>query len=276
MLQARAVPYRIIRQGALEHIYVPALYEQMAMAELAAFARERKPAPKIPYWPLHHSWPLAPLYMLPLLWLHGAMTGWWQAPGFLPSGRMWEKLGSLDSIRILLHGEWERLATALTLHTGLVHLTGNICFGAFFLCLLARLCGTGHAWLLTFLGGVLGNGLSLIVHDLGYASIGFSTALFAAVGAIAGILLWRTHERIFMPIAAALALLSLLGVEGANTDYVAHVCGLVSGCFLGFFEGFCIRRNLPLLPQSLAALLALALPCGAWLVRFRIIHPAFA
>lgn len=275
MLAARAVPYRIIRQGQLEHIYVPALYEKLAISELAAYARERRPVPEVRPWPLHHSWPFAPLYLLPLFWWHGARMSWWPAPSFLPPASSWQGLGSLDSIRVVLHGEWERLATALTLHAGIVHITGNLFFGAFFLCLLARLCGVGHAWLLAFLGGILGNSLSLFVHDLGYASIGFSTALFAVVGAIAGILLWRAHERIFMPIAAALALLSMLGVEGANTDYVAHICGLLAGCFLGFVEGFCIRKDVRLLPQSLAAFLAVALPGIAWVVRFRLLHSAF-
>ncbi len=276
MLDARAIPYRLVRQGSLEHLYVPALYEQMAITELAAFSRERKPVPKACFWSLYNSWPLAPLYLLPFIWWHGEAANWWQAPTFLPPASSWHQLGSLDSIRILLHGEWERLATALTLHSGIVHLTGNIFFGAFFLCLLARLCGVGHAWLLTFLGGVLGNCLSLFIHDLGYASEGFSTALFGAVGSIAGLLLWRTHERIFMPIAAALALLSLFGVEGANTDYVAHICGLVAGCFLGFAEGYCLRKGWPLLPQSIAGALALVLPAVAWLLRFRIFNPAFA
>lgn len=265
VLSAVAVPYLICRQGGIEHIYVPPLYEKLALGELELFAREnRRPQRERKSWPLYHSWPFAPLYLAPLILWHGMRVGWWAAPQSLPALSRWQEIGALDSIKLLLHGQWARLATALDIHSGMVHLTGNLFFGAFFLILLARLCGLGHAWLITLLGGVMGNGLSVLIHDPGYASVGFSTSVFAAVGAIAGILFWRATEKILMPFAAALAFLSMLGVEGANTDYVAHICGLVCGCLLGAIEGYAYAGRHRLLPQALAALLAIAIPCVAW------------
>lgn len=56
----------------------------------------------------------------------------------------------------------------------------------------------------------------------------------------------------------------MLGTEGENTDYAAHVAGLVCGLALGLAEGWRLRRGWPALPQIPAGLLALALPVLAW------------
>lgn len=265
MLGARGIPFTLSRFGRQEYIYTPALLEQKAKNEIAAYIKENDRQPQaLKPWPLYKNWPLAPLYVLPLIVWQGMNYGWLAVPAILPQPSLWQQIGSLDAIQVILHGEWLRTATALTLHSGIVHLAGNVFFGAFFLALLARLCGVGHAWLLTCMGGVLGNCLSVLTHKLGYASIGFSTALFATVGSLAGILLWRTAEKVFMPFAAALAFLAMLGVEGANTDYAAHICGLFAGGLLGLFEGAALRHGWLMLPQSLAAAIALAIPVTAW------------
>lgn len=260
VLSAKAIPWYLSHASRNRQLYVPALLEQRAMRELALYESENRPNQRtyVP-WTLYHDWAAAPIYLIPLVLVYALQHGW-----LLQDGRILQKRGALDAIQVILHSEWPRLATALTLHNGIVHLVGNVCFGAFFLALLARLCGYGHAWLLSCLGGILGNGLSVLTHKLGYASIGFSTALFATVGAIAGVLLWRISEKIFMPFAAALAFLAMLGVEGANTDYAAHICGLCAGGILGLIEGSALRHNWRLLPQTLAALLALLIPAGAW------------
>lgn len=270
VLSAAGIPWQFCHWRHLDSIYVPALLEQKARSEIEAYEKENRPAPGRDFrWPLHRSWPFAPLYLLPLVIWHGMAAGWWSAPSWLPDHTSWLKLGSLDATRIAFHGEWLRAVTALALHSGIVHLTGNLVFGSFFLCLLARLCGTGHAWLLAWLGGVLGNCLSVIAHKPGYVSVGFSTAIFAAVGALAGVALWRASDRGFTPLAAALAFLAMLGVEGASTDYGAHICGLGAGSILGLLEGYALRRNWPLLPQALAAALSLLLPILAWYCTLR-------
>ena len=72
------------------------------------------------------------------------------------------------------------------------------------------------------------------------------------------------QERKRALLAAGAALLAMLGTEGENTDYAAHVAGLVCGLALGLAEGWRLRRGWPALPQIPAGLLALALPVLAW------------
>jgi len=135
-----------------------------------------------------------------------------------------------------------------------------------FLALLARLTGVGRAVWLTMLGGILGNALTVLLRPRAVVSLGFSTALFASVGALAGLMASREAQRrkAVLPIAAGAALLAMLGTEGENTDYAAHVAGLVCGLALGLAEGWRLRRGWPALPQIPAGLLALALPVLAW------------
>lgn len=269
VLSANGISYRLVGAGRRREIYVPALLETRARREIEAYDRENSPKPPARKpWPLHKDWPLAPLYALFLIFWHGMAVGWFPSYSGFPDPNLWQKLGLLDAIEVLWHGEWSRLCTALFLHAGLAHLTGNVFFGAFFLALLARLCGFGHAWLLTCLGGIGGNLISVLAHKPGYASIGFSTAVFATVGVMAGVLLWRMSEKIFMPFAAALAFLAMLGVEGANTDYAAHICGLTFGGILGLLEGCALRHDWPMLPQNVAAVVAILIPATAWILRF--------
>ena len=71
----------------------------------------------------------------------------------------------------------------------------------------------------------------------GHRSVGASTAVFGAVGILAALSLVRhrhyLQRRWLLPVAAALALLALLGTEGKNTDLGAHLFGFVSGIVLG-------------------------------------------
>ena len=139
-------------------------------------------------------------------------------------------------------------------------------FGAIFLCLLARLCGVGRAWLLTFLGGLSGNAISLLLHDFSYNSIGFSTALFACAGSIGALAICRSSHLLFAPFAAVLALLAMLGTEGAHTDYVAHICGMGAGFLLGMLFGIAQRYRYPMPSQWLCAIMAIAGMASGWLI----------
>ena len=131
--------------------------------------------------------------------------GWWPpVPDFLPPPQTWFNAGVLDNVLVRVYGQFYRLATALTLHADLRHLWGNIAFGALFLTLLARLTGVGRAVWLTLIGGILGNGLTVLFRPRAVTSLGFSTALFAAVGVLAGMMAGRQTQRrkAILPIAA--------------------------------------------------------------------------
>ena len=265
VLSACGIPHRLAQFNGREYLYVPPLLEGRARAELTGFDAERRrpPAPEPPSYP---HWRLAGAFLLPLLVWHGMRVGWWPAPGQLPPPRLWLAAGALDTLQVRLHGEWYRVLTALTLHADAAHLCGNLAFGAIFLALLARAAGLGRALWLTILGGGLGNALAVLLRREPVESIGFSTALFACVGALSGLMAMRGAGRreMVLPVAAGAGLLAMLGTEGERTDYLAHVAGLAAGLALGMWEGLRQKRKWPAPPQWFWATLAIGLPVLAW------------
>ena len=267
VLSACRIPHILNTFRGREYIYVPPLLEQAALSELAGFDGERQriplPQPALPICPYGG---LTAFFLLPLILWHGLRVGWWPVPDFLPPPQVWSDAGILDNVLVRVYGQLYRIVTALTLHGDLRHLWGNIAFGALFLALLARLAGVGRAVWLTLIGGILGNALAVLFRPRAVASLGFSTALFASVGILAGIMAGRQMQRrkAMLPIAAGAALLAMLGTEGENTDYAAHVAGLLCGLALGLGESWRVRHGWPALPQIPAGLLALAVPMLAW------------
>ena len=209
---------------------------------------------------------MAALALLPVILWHGWRMGWWHAPLWLPAPDLWNTAGVLDGVRVRVFNEWYRTVTALTLHASLTHLCGNVAFGSLFLILLARLTGIGRALWLTLLGGALGNALTALLRPRPVLSLGFSTALFASIGAISGYMACQQQgkRKAMLPVAAAAALLAMLGTEGENTDYAAHLAGLGCGLALGAFEGWRARNNRARLGQWVSGAAAALLVAGAW------------
>src|SRR5690606_10788519 len=152
---------------------------------------------------------------------------------------------------------------------------GNAVAGALFLAGTFRAFGAGVGSLLVLAAGAGGNLLNAWLRAGGHVSVGASTAVFGALGLLAGRALRRGRARglrgraAFVPIAAALALLAMIGTEGERVDLWAHAWGLVVGVGLG-------AAALPLVPhlaarpvQWGAGALALALVAGAWLAALR-------
>ncbi|WP_297045545.1 rhomboid family intramembrane serine protease [uncultured Desulfovibrio sp.] len=265
VLSACDIPHRLSQFNSRECLYVPPLLERVALRELTAFDEERhRPAPPPPV--IHAHWKLAGCFLLPLLVWHGMRMGWWPVPDWLPAPRLWLPAGALDTLQVRLHGQWYRVITALTLHADAAHLFGNLAFGALFLALLARSAGIGRALWLTLAGGILGNCLAVALRRQPVESIGFSTALFACIGALSGLMALRHAGRreMLLPVAAGAALLAMLGTEGERTDYLAHVAGLCCGLTLGMAEGLRLRHRWRALPQWGAAALAMLVPVLAW------------
>src|SRR5262249_36887881 len=180
-------------------------------------------------------------------------------------GSPWFDRGSADAAAIL-RGEWWRSVTALTLHADAGHVAGNAVLGGLLLALLARSVGPGVASVLMLLSGVGGTfaAATLIRHD--FVSIGASTAVFGALGALAA--LPRESRRVWMPVIGGLALLALLGTS-KRADVAGHVCGFVSGVVVGVAVA-----RLPQLrsraAQACLAVAAAAVPVAAWLAAFRL------
>lgn len=234
---ALRIPFRSAGKGEAERLYVAPLYELRTRRELAEMAAEGAGVP-LPF-PVRDNAHGALLCLTLLLLWHGVTAGWWG--GFFHSE--WSALGSLDVYRVRVRGEWYRCVTALTLHGDSMHLFGNLLFGAPFLILLCRRVGLGTGLALTLAGGALGNACNALYRPLSCSSLGFSTALFAAVGSLTAVAAVeslgnrRALRRAGALLAAGAGVLALLGTEGERTDYAAHVLGLVAGVAVGGLAG---------------------------------------
>ncbi len=138
----------------------------------------------------------------------------------------------------ILAGEVWRAITALTLHADLAHVLGNATAGALFLFAVFDAFGFGVGGALALAAGALGNLANALVQAPSHVTIGASTAVFGALGLLAGraLVLRRTSLRgrpAWLPIGAALALLAMLGTEGQRVDLWAHGLGLAAGVVLG-------------------------------------------
>jgi membrane associated rhomboid family serine protease len=149
----------------------------------------------------------------------------------------WFAQGSADAARILA-GELWRTVTALCLHADLGHVLSNALFGALFLAAVSAGFGPGLGVALTLAAGASGNLANAIFQGPDHVSVGASTAVFGAVGLLAGrgvaqrIRRGELGLRIWVPIAAGIALIAMLGT-GERSDIWAHGFGFIAGGFLG-------------------------------------------
>ncbi|HKE10479.1 MAG TPA: rhomboid family intramembrane serine protease, partial [Myxococcota bacterium] len=182
---------------------------------------------------------------------------------------VWFTQGSADSGRIL-RGQFWRTVTALTLHADLVHVATNAVACALFVTALARALGPGVASALLVTAGAAGNGLTALVRGAGHDSLGASTAVFAAVGALGSLGVARRRQgrrsrrwQDFAPVAAGLGLLAMLGTA-PDADVWAHVFGLACGALLGGAAAWTGRRPAGPVAQCAWAAAAAAVVIAAW------------
>ena len=179
------------------------------------------------------------------------------------------ELGAAHAEKILGGQPWQCI-TALTLHADLLHLLSNLTIGGILIILLCRELGSGLAWSLLLGSGALGNLVNALVQAPTHRSVGASTAVFGAVGILAAISMvrYRNHlqRRWFIPVAAGLALLAILGTEGKNTDLGAHLFGFCFGVFLGTGAEFLVGKygRPGAVLNLLLAVLSVTLVVAAW------------
>ena len=274
-LGAKGIPHTIIGHGNSQRLFTSPLHEGLARAELAAILAESSPKTfEAPYIYRSAHWVVLVLVFL-ILW-HGLRMGWWQLPmEHLPDPAYWLEHGKVEGYRIFAHGEWWRLATALTLHADSQHMCSNILLGGPFLYLLARRLGFGLTLTLAILGGVMGNAINAFYQPPSHSSIGFSTTLFAIIGVLSTDIAVRDRgqgfkRRILLPVAAGLALLALLGTGSGRTDYLAHIFGFLAGLSLGAVTALIIMKagRPPLLLQIVLGLAAVCFIFGCWQLAF--------
>lgn len=250
VLAAKRIPH-VFSPGRRPRLYVPPVCEGVALHEIAAFENER-PA-LLPAPPVHdNAWAVFLLLFALVAW-HGLRFGWLHAvlpsPPFPPSASDWPAAFGLDVYRTRALHQWWRAATALFIHSDDGHLAANVGFGLVFLIPLFRRTGAGMGLALTVLSGICGNVGNALFREANVLSLGFSTALFGAVGALCSVTamdvavsggasaanrLVAFAGRIFPSVGAGLALLGLLGGGGEpRTDYAAHIWGFCSGVALG-------------------------------------------
>ncbi|MAF83866.1 MAG: rhomboid family intramembrane serine protease [Gammaproteobacteria bacterium] len=183
-------------------------------------------------------------------------------------GINWVTIGRAD-VALMYAGEWWRAATALMLHADIGHVWVNVGFGAVFGGLLARELGGGLAGCLILFGGIVGNLMNAVVQHASHASIGASTAVFAALGSLSA-WLWLGRRldqtgwaRRSSPLVGALILLAWLGTGDERTDIVAHLTGFIAGFLAGGIIGLRVqsirtnaRREIALGGVALCAIVA--------------------
>ena len=208
---------------------------EQAMKQVRAFREENR------YWPPPPSAvrPAVRSDNPPTLLMFGGLMIFYWLTGPWLADNPWFKAGAVNSRAILDQGEWWRLLTALTLHADQMHLVGNCVIGGVIVHLLCKATGYGIGWLTLLLSAMTGNFLNIVFRDTPHYSVGFSTAVFAAVGILCGRQLNNTASTIIrqllLPLGAGVGLLAMLGSAGERTDFGAHLFGLASGLLYGFF-----------------------------------------
>jgi rhomboid protease GluP len=186
----------------------------------------------------------------------------------------WFERGSADA-DLILQGELWRTVTALTLHANLAHALSNAIGITLFLGALSSILGAGLGSALVLLAGAGGNLANALLHGSAHVSIGASTSVFGAVGMLGGLGLVRrgrrkvSRRRAWVPVAAALALLAMLGVGGERVDVLAHLFGFLFGGVLGLLFAFVAPARPGRLVQWACGGAACALLISCWLFALR-------
>lgn len=261
------IPNQLLHTGGRCYLVVPTEFEERSRYELWEYEKENEPVekPEPLVKPVEQDGLPGILFYIGIIGLFA-----WLA-GEAAFGRDWLFAGRMDGQRFR-DGEWWRGFTALTLHLDLRHLLGNMGFGAFFGYFAGRMLGSGAAWLTIVVAAAIANGANAMLLETTHRSIGASTAVFAALGLLAGFV-WKgqlmAQDRWpyrLGPIIGGIALLAFTGTGDGNTDIGAHLMGFVCG----MAAGIGMIRYVPALDdarlQSICGGIALALIFGSWMI----------
>lgn len=247
---------------------VPQAEADRALASLSAYEREnpRKLAERVE--PMESASLLAGVAVALMLLIFFFITVQW-----LPA-LSWLARGSADAERIL-QGELWRTVTALTLHADVAHALSNAIAAALFLSAVASIMGAGLGGALVLLAGAGGNLANAFLHGSPHVAVGASTAVFGAVGMLGSLGMTRRRRRAlsrwraWLPVAAALALLGMLGSGGQRVDIWAHLFGLLVGAVLGILIALVTPRAPGLRIQWACGTAAVAVLIYCWALAFR-------
>ena len=225
-------------------------------AALADTAREQLPVTK-------HATTGATLMSLLLL-------AFFAVTGTRAGGSAWFAAGASDAERVV-QGDWWRTVTALTLHADGAHVLSNVGIGTLVVGAVMRSEGVGWGAALVLASGTAGNLVNAWAHQTLHRSVGFSTAVFGAIGLLGGLAYVHGRRRVrplrpaWTALAGSVALLALLGAsEKSNVDVLAHLFGAAAGLGLGLLVASTGLRPRSVAGQWLAGFGTAASVCGAW------------
>lgn len=145
--------------------------------------------------------------------------------------------GLSDAYKVL-HGEWWRTITALTLHGDSHHLASNLVSGYIALNLLAYRIPLARMAPFLAAASALANFCVALTVQSDYRALGFSTFVFACIGALSVIefrlMPKETHGmlRRFAPLCGAISIAVFLGL-GEHADILGHGYGFIAGMLCG-------------------------------------------
>ena len=274
VLSAVAIPHLVRHAEEELRILVEADNLHRAQHELYLFTEESRfwpPKNQELYKDKHH-------YQPPTLLIIMVLAIFFSETGPVTGQTSWFTQGGMSSSQVLDHGQWWRLVTALTLHSDINHLLGNMAIGGLITHLLTRIIGLGLGWLLIISAGTFGNLLNAWFHQGPHNSIGFSTAVFGAIGISSGLEIIRRKnwQGVIAGLGAGLGLLAMLNGDGSKVDIGAHFWGFFVGIFFGIGTAFFrnINGNYPsLLAQIPMTLASIWLVYFAWFKALETINP---
>lgn len=233
VLEARAIEHELLESNAIWLLTVSPSSQASALDELTRYSSERSSAPR-PVSRFTAAFPGAGIgaisYSVLLL-----LIAYCAGAGLF--GRDWYAAGVIDAGPA--RSEWWRAITALTLHVDSMHLLSNLFFGALVGIAASRLLGPGVTWFAAFFAGACGNYVEMLIAPASHRALGASTAVFAALGLLAG-LAWT--ERLtfrernwyrWAPLIVGVCLLTLFGAGGEHVDVLGHLLGFAFGVTAG-------------------------------------------
>ncbi len=154
-------------------------------------------------------------------------------------------IANLGLVPILFTERPWTILTAMFVHSGFMHIFGNMITLFFFGRAIYQLVGQNKFLLLYFIGGIAGNLLYVLLGEPLSIAIGASGAVYTIAGALVVImprLTVRLYFFIPMPLWVVVLLFFVIWsfIPGLGIAWQAHLGGLVVGLIAGYF----FRRQL--------------------------------
>ena len=126
------------------------------------------------------------------------------------------------------------------------------------------------------LTGAGGNFINALLYKSNHISVGSSTAVFGAVGILAGYQFLKKFRlsgrgaKAWLPLGAGLALLAFLG-SSKYADITAHLFGFLVGIVAGVSYGFLVKQPAGRLLQASCVVLTMIVIITAWLSAYHLL-----